>query len=683
MTAKKAAVVEYIAVGKLLISPEESRKAIDQVALKELAASIEASGVQEPLIVRPLRAIFVEYEDGSSIDCPPQSREKCSEYLLDPKVVRAEVDDTFYEIVAGQRRLRASELAGKESCPCLVREMSDDEAREARIVSNLQREDLQPLDQAKAFAALMAVPGATVESVAAKLGKAPSFVGRRLKLLDAIDPVRQALAAGAIEVGHALELARLDEAQQRKFLDGLNVGWSGACRYCDCTEGDPCELEDEEGEYSGNCSWVDGTAQTVCSNPDCVEKMNAASGNVSWTPTRDSVAELRRDIAKQALTVLSAAPFPLDAGIAPMPCTECPKRTINAGLLFDDVAQDSCTDAECFKRKCVAWVRHELQAAEDEKRKLVMLADGWTDVNGAVTDYSVRVVGGGVKPCEGQEEAIYIDGRNIGQRRQICRDPKCKTHKGDSFSRSASSTGSSRSASLTPVQRSAAKEERSKLLAAVKAEKEFRQALFVALIKTPESELGSSADELLTEIAVEILLWRLDSTKKAQLAEACGIPERAFESWRDGGKALKGELAKRGSVERVLLARVAMEASELTVHEHDVPDGGALKKRQETDLEKLAKRIGLDVDAIRGGTPTSSKAKVEEATRKAVVKRAAEASSSKPATKKSVAKKSAKAVKKGQRAPAEKIPKAAREKVVAAQKKRWSALKTKKKGGAK
>ncbi len=179
-TAKSDAKVREISVEQLVLSPEETRKTIDQAALAELASSIRLNGVIEALLVR------------------------------------LGGDETHFEIVAGQRRWLASKIAGKKTCPCIVREMSDDEARELRVVSNLQREDLPAMEEAVAFRELLRVPGSTIESVAAKLGKAASYIGRRLKLLDAIEPVREALKAAAIDVGHALELARLMPAQQTR-----------------------------------------------------------------------------------------------------------------------------------------------------------------------------------------------------------------------------------------------------------------------------------------------------------------------------------------------------------------------------------------------------------------------------------------------------------------------------------
>jgi ParB family chromosome partitioning protein len=159
MTAAKKTTdekVQQIPVEQLYLSPGETRKTLDQAALKELAASIALNGVLEALLVRPLPV------DGWK--------------SLPDEIVSAHSSDTLYEIVAGQRRHAASKIAGKATCPCIVREMSDAEAAELRIISNLQREDLSPLEEALAFKALLAVPGATIETVAAKLAKLASYV---------------------------------------------------------------------------------------------------------------------------------------------------------------------------------------------------------------------------------------------------------------------------------------------------------------------------------------------------------------------------------------------------------------------------------------------------------------------------------------------------------------------------
>lgn len=182
--------IKDIPLSRLRVAPWNARKTYNEGSLLELTDSVKQRGVQVPLIVRPIDA-----DQGGDI----------------------------YEIVAGERRSRAAAAALLPFAPCIVRMLTDGEAREVGMTDNLQRENLPPLDEARGFAEMMQLPGATIESVATKVGKEPSYVGRRLRLLDAIEPVQAALAAGAIEVGHALELARLDPKQQARLVNWLRV----------------------------------------------------------------------------------------------------------------------------------------------------------------------------------------------------------------------------------------------------------------------------------------------------------------------------------------------------------------------------------------------------------------------------------------------------------------------------
>ncbi len=273
--------VQDIPLSRLFVSPEETRKTINQAALAELAASIAEKGVIENLLVRPEA---LDQADG----------------------------EQRYEIVAGQRRWLASKIALRGTCPCIVREVTEEEARELRTISNLQREDLPPLEEALAFGALLSVPGATVETVAAKLAKGPSYIGRRLQLLKAIEPVREALKAGAIEVGHALELARLDEKQQIRHLSRLNCGYVTSAKENNRFAADENDLEDdfdEEDPFDSEASDVDG----------------ASLG--TWKPTDSSVAELRGEIARTTLRVLSDA-----RSRSKMSCRRWPARSARSAV---------------------------------------------------------------------------------------------------------------------------------------------------------------------------------------------------------------------------------------------------------------------------------------------------------------------------------------------------------------
>jgi ParB family chromosome partitioning protein len=658
-TAKKATKVqvEEIAVEKLLVSQQETRKTLDQVALKELAASISANNVQEPLLVRPLRAVTVELEDGSELDYPPQSIEKIAELLQRTDVVRTDVDDTFYEIVAGQRRHAASQIAGKTTCPCIVREMSDAEAAELRIISNLQREDLPPLEEALAFSALLCAPGATIETVAAKLGKSPSFVGRRLKLLDAIESVREALKAGAIEVGHALELARLDEAQQLRLLSRLNCGFvyrsQTESEDDDANDWDPDEDEDE-------------------SDDEAEDSEPAQQRESRWVPTCSSVADLRREIAQSTLRILSDAPFPLDAEMSPVSCAACTKRSSNAVLLFDDFTQDTCTDRDCFQEKVKVWIRSELQAADEEKHKLLMLSDGWTDNKAVIEKWDVTVVTDAkpVVPCKSQEEAIWISGKRAGHRAMICRDPKCEQHQ-------TGHRGGHRESIDSPK----AKADRKKLLAKVKAEKTYRATLFKIIAGAPGPDLQKAFDVMVTELA-SYAIGRSDSTKYGALGEATGIPKEALSGYER--KKLSAELAKRPMHVRAMIALLATKDQSLTVHEYDITN--AQQRGRKLNLEELAETIGVDWKALRKQLvepKAEVKPKIEPMSPKAAkawlancnhAESPAETPVKMPAKKKAkpVAKKTAKASKSAKPAASRKVSPETKKRIAAAVKRRWA-----------
>ncbi len=601
----KTTEVRDIEIGRLIVSVSETRKTIDQDALKGLAASIAQHGIQEPLIVR-----IVGGQAGP------------------------------FEIVAGQRRYLASQIAGKMTCPCIVRELTDAEAAQARITSNLQREDLPPLEEALGFSELLCAPGATVETVAATLGKSASYIGRRLKLLDAIEPVREALKAGAIEVGHALELARLDEKQQIRHLSRLRCGY--VCSNGELNEFAASEDEefDEDEDQSGGEDVFDEDE-----DDEPAEVPQSAARASQWRPTDCSVAELRREIGRTTLMVLSNAPFPLDDELPPMACTECPKRSGNAALLFDDCAQDTCTDRECFDVKVKVWVKHELDLAHKEKRKLPMLADGYSGSKAVIQRWDVKVIE--KEPCKFAEEAIWIDGARAGHRVMICRDDACKTHK---------SQGSGRGQGAgDPVK---AKAERKALLARVKAEKTYRSVLFKTIAAAPGPALQKAFDRTVTELA-NYAVRRSDSTKYGALVEATGIAKDSLSGRKTENSF--AELAKRPAHVRALIGWLAINDSELTVHEHDVPGGGALAKTRKIDLEEIAETVGVDWKALRK-THAPESVKEKAAPKKAAAK--------KPA-KKAAPTKIAKAVKG--------LSPETKKRIADAQRKRWAA--NAKKGG--
>ena len=164
-------------------SKTNPRRIFEDAALKELAASIRSQGVLSPLLVRPL-------------------------------------NERSFEIVAGARRYRAAQMAESETIPVRIVNLTDAEALEAQLIENLQRRDVHPLEEAQGFRALLNLeePKYSIEQIAAKTGKSPTYVAQRLKLTELSPAVVEAFYKDEIGVGHALLLAKLQPAEQEQAL---------------------------------------------------------------------------------------------------------------------------------------------------------------------------------------------------------------------------------------------------------------------------------------------------------------------------------------------------------------------------------------------------------------------------------------------------------------------------------
>jgi ParB family chromosome partitioning protein len=150
---------------------------------------------------------------------------------LQPLIVRAvpAVDDYVktYEIVAGERRWRAARLAGLSTVPVIVRELTDREALAVALIENLQREDLNPIDQAQSMSRLVAEFGMTHEQIAKALGRSRASVSNFLRLLELADDVKTAMVDGNLDMGHARALLSLDSERQAKLARKIvRLGWS-------------------------------------------------------------------------------------------------------------------------------------------------------------------------------------------------------------------------------------------------------------------------------------------------------------------------------------------------------------------------------------------------------------------------------------------------------------------------
>ena len=175
--------VEAIPIVEIDPNPEQPRTRFEDETLGELAASIGTHGVLQPLVVRPL----------------PSGR---------------------YGLIVGERRLRAAKLAGLELVPAVVREAEEPEALEIALVENLQREDLNPVDEAQGYEALMEMSGLSQAEVAERVGKDRSTVANALRLLELDAAVQEMLADGRLTAGHGRALLGLaDGATQRTMAE--------------------------------------------------------------------------------------------------------------------------------------------------------------------------------------------------------------------------------------------------------------------------------------------------------------------------------------------------------------------------------------------------------------------------------------------------------------------------------
>lgn len=265
-------------------SPTNPRKTFDEGLLAELTESIRQHGILQPILVRPMA------DTPAEADAPWHAA---------------------YEIVAGERRYRAARAAGLDMVPCHVRELDDRQTLEVQYIENLQREDLHPVEEAEGYAALMQ-HGYTVEDLAAKLARSPSYVYARLKLTALTEKGRKAFMEGKVTPSIALILARIPAAK----------------------------LQDEALKF--------------------------------WLETRVSAEQFREEVRRRYMLQLSGGGFKTsDPDLVPAAgaCTTCPKSSGAQGELFADMElgkSNYCLDPPCFQRKREAAAKQRIAAAKAE-----------------------------------------------------------------------------------------------------------------------------------------------------------------------------------------------------------------------------------------------------------------------------------------------------------------------------
>ena len=175
-TAESKGDIVEINISEIRSNPYQPRKVFDEAALEELAKSIKEYGIVQPIIVK--------------------------------KSIKG------YELVAGERRTRASKIAGKDTIPAIIREFNDQEMMEIALIENIQREDLNAIEEAEAFEKIINTSGITQEDAAKKFGKSRSYITNLLGLLRLPEKVKEYVKENKISMGHARVLSKMSDPDQ-------------------------------------------------------------------------------------------------------------------------------------------------------------------------------------------------------------------------------------------------------------------------------------------------------------------------------------------------------------------------------------------------------------------------------------------------------------------------------------
>jgi ParB/RepB/Spo0J family partition protein len=329
---------------RIVPSGTNPRRTFDEAELAELAESIRTKGVLEPILVRPLSLRVVPGREGGKQGFLVERLDAYGQpiaILVDSFGRRPEDCEKrlpVYELVAGERRWRASQLAGRATIPARIRSLSDLEALEIQLVENLQRADLDPVEEALGLQRLLDTHGRTIDDLAAQLGKSRTQVYGSLKLTLLPEIAREAIRQGRLSKNHGILIGRIPNEKLR----------------------------------------VRAT--------EAILRPEAESGPLGFRAAKELIEE-------QFMTELKGAPFDRRS-LTLLPeagsCEACPKRTGNNREEYPEGRADVCTDPECFRAKRNAHIRAAEAFAADKgatvlrgreaKRALSFFGSGYQDL---------------------------------------------------------------------------------------------------------------------------------------------------------------------------------------------------------------------------------------------------------------------------------------------------------------
>lgn len=226
--------VRIVPVERIEPNPQQPRLAFNEETLQELTASVKEHGILQPILVRPL-------------------------------------DGGRYQLIAGERRWRASKMAGLETIPALIEDIDDDTALEIAIIENLQREDISPLDEAAMYDRMVHEHGYSIRKLADKLGKDKGYLENRLRLADAPPEVRELVSLRKDTLSHAYELMKVEDPKKRRRLaDQVAAGQLTLIKLRERIEGRPRvprypteAVLESEPETNGTHGDVDDQVETA------------------------------------------------------------------------------------------------------------------------------------------------------------------------------------------------------------------------------------------------------------------------------------------------------------------------------------------------------------------------------------------------------------------------------------
>lgn len=539
--------LQMIPLGSIELLPGNPRQSSDPKKFAELISSIKQSGVLQPILVRKIKP-------------EPSSKAK-------------------FQLIAGERRVRASEKLGLKEIPAQIKTMTEAEALSARLVENLQREDIHPLDEAEGFLRFKEEMELDVRGIANRVGKDARYIARRLALTNLIAEAKEDFRKERLTLGHALELSRLAPEIQTEAL--------AACY-------ESRHVPPKHGE-----EYIDKPDKTRPAKP---------------------VQYLQNWLSQHVHLNLQKAPFKLDDqrlredGLT---CLNCPQRSGHDKLLFADIkSSDTCLNPLCFQSKLQKLIQLTQAGLAEKQGKPAMIISCYYGTRTSEEDVlgkdKYQLLQNKADRCEFAEQAVVIDGSDIGKAKWVCTEAGCKDHLGKIREATGRHAGNG-SHTHQPETWNHRKQE----LFEIKVDEIVRKRVLGEALKSFSWPLERKT---LNEIAKEFFR-RIPAEDQETILEILGIQENDAGTLRFDQKALLGVL---GNFDEHQLARFLtlcsvahFGANSSKQRQVDQSEIVALSKNREVNhtlidaevrLELCAKRYKVAhqayLDSVRKGKPT-------------------------------------------------------------------------------